>query len=155
MTAIASRRAAASPAARFAACYIAMLGAHNVADYWAQTTHQAANKGRHGSVHESAVGHRACLAHVAVYTVSGTITVCAANKILNLDATWRSVLTGQLISAASHYFADRRHTLRALAHRTGRGQFYDSDGGPELDQSWHMAWLVIAALATAITPRPS
>jgi len=112
MTTIASRRSATSPAARFAACYIAMLGAHNVADYWAQTTHQAANKGRHGSVHESAVGHPAGLAHVAVYTVRGTIAVCAANKkILSLDATWPSVLTGQFISAASHYFADRRLAL--------------------------------------------
>jgi hypothetical protein len=132
-----------------------MLGAHHIADYWAQTAHQATNKGRHGNVHEAAAGHRACLAHVAIYTVSGTSAVGAVNKILNLDASWRSVLAGQFISAASHYFADRRHTLRALAHRTGRGQFYDSDGGPLLDQSWHMTWLVVAALATATTPPPS
>jgi hypothetical protein len=155
MTAFVDRRASASPAARFAACYIAMSCAHNLADYWAQTTHQAANKGRHGDVHENAVGRRACLAHVAVYTVSGTLAVCVTNKILNLDATWRGMLTGQLISAASHYFADRRHTLRALAHRTGRGRFYDNGGGPMLDQSWHMAWLAIAALVTAAVPPSS
>ncbi|MDX6584717.1 MAG: hypothetical protein QOI10_3901 [Solirubrobacterales bacterium] len=155
MTMSADRRASASPAARFAALYVAMLGAHNIADYWAQTTHQATNKGRHGNVHENAAGHRACLAHVAIYTLGGTITVCTVNKILSLDTTWRNILTGQLISAASHYFADRRHTLRTLAHRTGRGQFYDSDGGPLLDQSWHTTWLAISALATATVPSSS
>ncbi|WP_445183471.1 transcriptional regulator [Pseudonocardia sp. Cha107L01] len=111
MTTITSRRATASPAARFAASYIAMPSAHTFADYWAQTTHQAT---RHAG--ENAVGRRACVAHVAVYTLSGTVTVCAANKMLSLDATWRGILIGQFISGASHYFADRRHPLRALAH---------------------------------------
>lgn len=146
------RRTSASPAARFAACYIAMLCAHNIADYWAQTSHQAHNKGRHGDAQENAAGRRACLAHVATYTLSGTVAVCAVSKVLHLDATVRGVLTGQFVSAASHYFADRGHTLRALAHRTGRGEFYDKGGGPTLDQSWHLIWLAVAALVTATVP---
>jgi len=143
-----------SPGARFAASFIALLAAHNLADYWAQTTHQAQNKGRHGNPHENAAGRAACLAHVAIYTASSAAAVSTVNKVLCLGASWRGMLAGQLMSSASHYFADRHHTLRALAARTGRLEFHDSGVSPAkgsalLDQSWHLSWLVLSALATA------
>jgi hypothetical protein len=59
-----------SPAGRFAASYTTLSSAHDLADYWAQTRYQATNKGRHGNAHENAEGRRACLTHVATYTMS-------------------------------------------------------------------------------------
>ena len=142
-----------SPGARFAAGYLTLVASHNVADYWAQTTYQANNKGRHGSVHENAVGRRACLNHVATYTAATTSAIAGVNKGLGLGANWRGILVGQAISSASHYFADRRHTLRKLAEHTGRLEFYDNGGSASLDQSWHLGWLALAALATATIGR--
>jgi hypothetical protein len=143
-----------SPGVRFAASFVALLAAHQLADYWAQTDYQVQNKGRHGSPHENAVGRLACAAHVATYTVAATGAVSGVNAALGLGASWRGVLAGQVLSSTSHYFADRRHTLRALAERVGKLDWYDSgegmaSGSVSLDQSWHLGWLALAALATA------
>ncbi len=144
-------RATTSAGARFAASYVTLIAAHESADYWAQTRYQAANKGRHGNVHEDAAGRRACLAHVATYTAISSAGVFGVNSGLKLGATWRGMLTGQLISFASHYFADRRYPLRELAARTGRLEFHDTTTGhASLDQSWHRSWLALAALATTV-----
>jgi hypothetical protein len=145
---------ATSPGARFAACFVALLAAHQLADYWAQTNYQAANKGRHGSPHDNAEGRVACMAHVATYTAVSGATVTGANCLLGLGANWRGVVAGQLISFATHYFADRRFPLRALAARTGKLEFHDAGeglakGSAVLDQSWHLGWLAVCALASA------
>jgi hypothetical protein len=145
--------ASTSPGARFAAAYLALWAAHNVADYWAQTTYQATNKGRHGNVHENTVGRQACLTHVATYTGATASAIVSVNRSLGLGANWRGIVLGQVVSSASHYFADRRHTLRKLAERTGRLEFYDSGGAASLDQSWHVGWLAVAALLTATVGR--
>ena len=139
---------------RFAATFAALFAAHHVADYWIQTDHQAANKGRHGSPSENAAGRAACLAHVASYSTAVTAVVAGTNRVLALGATWRGILAGQAISAVSHYWADRRYTMRHLATRAGKLDFYDrgeglAKGSAMLDQSWHLAWLTLAALATA------
>lgn len=152
-------RATTSRAARFAATFAALLAAHHVGDYWIQTDHQAANKGRHGDHSENTAGRHACLAHVASYTATTTAAVAGANQVLRLGASWRAVLAGQAISAITHYWADRRHTLRGLATRTGKLDFYErgeglARGSAVLDQSWHLAWLGIAALATATIDTP-
>jgi hypothetical protein len=143
-----------SPGSRFAATFAALLVAHHVADYWLQTEHQAVNKGRHGSPRENAAGRAACLAHVSTYSAATASAVAGANRALRLGASWRGILVGQAISAVSHYWADRRFTLRRLAEQTGRLAFYDqgeglAKGSAVLDQSWHIAWLALSALATA------
>jgi hypothetical protein len=143
-----------SPGTRFAATFIALQAAHNLADYWIQTSHQATNKGRFGNPHENAVGRLACLSHVANYTAVSTGAVVGANAALRLGLGWRGIAVGQLLSSASHYFADRRHTLRSLAARMGKLELYDSgegvaSGSTVLDQSWHQVWLALAALGTA------
>lgn len=69
------------------------------------------------------------------------------------------------MDAASHYWADRRTTLRALAAALGAGKaaFFDigaprpghddnptlGTGAYALDQSWHIGWLFVAALVVA------
>lgn len=143
-----------SPGTRFAATFIALHAAHNLADYWMQTTHQATDKGRFGNAHENAAGRLACLSHVASYTAISTSAVVGANAALRLGLGWQGIVVGQLLSSASHYFADRRHTLRSLAARMGKLELYDSgegvaSGSTVLDQSWHQVWLALAALGTA------
>jgi hypothetical protein len=126
-----------------------LLAVHNIVDYWAQTTHQAANKGRHGNPHANAAGRAACLAHVTTYTLAGTGALSVVNRVLNLGISGRGIAIGELLAGALHYYADRRYTLRALAARTGRLEFHDQGGAHLLDQSYHLASLAISALITA------
>ena len=109
----------ASPAATFAALAVALLVAHQVADHWVQTSHQAAHKGRPGWK-----GRRACAAHVASYTATTTAAVVILVLALDLPVTWTGVLAGQLVSAVTHYWADRRVTLQRLAQQLQLGGFY-------------------------------
>lgn len=137
----------------------ALLVAHNVADHWIQTDHQAQTKGGAGWR-----GRLACARHVATYTAC-TAAVVGLLGVLHLAAfgPWGFVL-GQLVSAVTHYWADRRTTLAKLAAALGSASFYrfgapreGRDDNPSLgtgayalDQSWHWLWLLIAALLTAL-----
>lgn len=139
-----------SRAAKFAAVSTLAYALHTVADHWVQTDHQAGTKGKPGRD-----GALACAAHVATYTAVNGGGVLALNRALGLGLTWRGILVGQVISAATHYWADRRYTLEALADATGKGDFYRRGqdlgrGSYALDQSWHMGWLSVAALVTTI-----
>ncbi|MBC8091380.1 MAG: DUF3307 domain-containing protein [Pseudonocardia sp.] len=147
-----------SAAVTFAAVLPALLVAHHVADHWVQTEHQAATKGR-----RDWTGRVACAAHVTSYTAVTAGTVAVLWWALGLAIDPMGFLLGQLVSAVTHYWADRRHTLAWLARVAGSGRFYvlgaprpgrDDNfslgtGAYALDQSWHWAWLLIAALLTA------
>lgn len=140
-------------AVTFAAVLAGLLVAHDVADHWVQTDAQAVGKGRRGRV-----GRRACVGHVATYTLVTATTVAALWVLLALPITPAGFLAGQATSAVTHYWADRRLPLARLAHRVGRGRLYRlgadvgclGTGGYALDQSFHRAWLLIAALLTAV-----
>lgn len=173
-----------SHAAKFAAVFAGLYAAHQIADHWIQTDHQANTKGR-----RDRTGQLACAGHVATYTATTTATTIALNKALNLGLGWKAILAGQAVSAVTHYAIDRRYTLAALCERTGKTTFlklgvprqvavfvkdsagtrtsvelvavaedgeqpvpFDNPslgtGGYALDQSWHIGWLLIAALAT-------
>jgi len=134
---------ASSPsiAAAFAATFAALVVAHQVADHWAQTSHQAGHKGLPGWE-----GRVACAAHVASYTLCTTLAVLGVWLALDLPLTLPGVLLGQVISAVTHYWADRRAPLRNLAERLRLGGFYrlgsprpalvlvvDQDGNPAYD----------------------
>lgn len=109
----------ASPAATFAAVAVALLVAHHVADHWVQTSHQAAHKGREGWA-----GRAACAAHVASYTLTSTLAVLGVVLALDLPVTLPGLLLGQVVSAVTHYWADRRTTLAKLAEKAGLSGFY-------------------------------
>lgn len=111
--------AATSPAASFAAVAVALVVAHQVADHWVQSSHQAGHKGRPGWE-----GRLACAAHVASYTLCTTLAVLGVWLALDLPVTLGGVLLGQVISAVTHYWADRRATLQRLAERLRLGGFY-------------------------------
>jgi hypothetical protein len=136
----------------------ALFAAHQVADHWVQTQHQADTKG-----HPGWAGRLACAAHVATYTA----TAALALALLALATDWTPsplwVAAGLAVSALTHYLADRRTPLRRLAKWTGAQRFYalgaprpGRDDNPSLgtgayalDQSWHIGWLFIAALLIA------
>ena len=129
-----------------AAVFAALFAAHQVADHWIQTQHQADTKGCAGWR-----GRIACAAHVATYTVTALVAVLALAWRTDLDASPAALAAGLVVSAVTHYIADRRAPLRAIADRTGAGQFYRVNGGGMngaylLDQSWHIGWLFVAAL---------
>jgi hypothetical protein len=148
-----------APAVSFAVVLPALLVAHQVADHWVQTDHQAGQKGRPGWA-----GRWACGKHVTTYTVVTTLAVLAVWGLFALPLSVAGVVAGQVVSAVTHYWADRRSTLAALAEATGSGAFYrlgvprpGRDDNPSLgtgayalDQSWHWLWLGVAAAVTAL-----
>lgn len=150
---------AADAAVTFAVVLPALLVAHTVADHWVQTGHQAAVKGQ-----RDWSGRWACVAHVASYTMVTAGVVALVWTLLGLAVTAGGFVVGQVVSAVTHYWADRRFTLAWLAARTGRSGFYvlgaprpDRDDNPTigtgayvLDQAWHWWWLLVAALLTAV-----
>lgn len=145
-------------AVTFAVVLPALLVAHNVADHWMQTNHQAVTKGQRGHA-----GRSACAAHVASYTAVTAVVVGLLWLVFDLDVSLPGFVAGQLVSAVTHYWADRRVTLARLAELVGKSAFYalgapraSRDDNPSLgtgayalDQSWHWLWLFVAALVTA------
>jgi len=129
-----------------------------LADHWAQTNRQAATKGRPGWD-----GRRACAAHVTSYTATAAALLALTAWRTGLDLNAGRCTLALLVSAASHYWADRRTTLAHLARLLGKQGFFDlgmprpgrddnpslGTGAYALDQSWHITWLFIAALIIA------
>lgn len=149
----------APQAVTFAATLPTLLVAHNVADHWVQTSHQAVTKSS-----ASWPGRAACASHVATYTAVTAGGVGLIWTVLGLPISTVGFVLGQLASAATHYWADRRSTLARFAELVGNGQFYRlgtprtgkddtphlGTGAYALDQSWHWLWLFVAALITAL-----
>lgn len=146
-------------AGTFAAVAVGLLIAHQVGDFWAQTHVQAMTKGQRNNA-----GRLACARHVASYTTITAAAVLALWGAFQLDITWTGFVLGQLLSAVTHYWADRRFTLARLAGLLGKTPFYvlgapraGRDDNPTLgtgayalDQSWHWGWLGVAAFLTAV-----
>jgi len=145
----------------FAAAAITLHAAHLTADYWLQTEHQAITKGTPGWR-----GRVACASHVAVLTATQAVFLLVADRLFGLDLSAGWVAAGLTLNAVTHWWADRRWTLRWLADlldRTrlvrGKGVFARlgdpvaavcGTGAHALDQSWHVVWLLpVAALAVA------
>ncbi|MFJ8474387.1 transcriptional regulator [Kitasatospora sp. NPDC094011] len=139
----------ASRAATFAAAYALLRASADLADHWIQTDHQAGTKGD-----RSAVGRRACAAHVATYTTTQAAALLLGTRLLGLRPKLRRVLTALAVSAATHYLADRRVPLLRAAEATRRGNFarladHGMNGAYILDQSWHHIVETCAALIVA------
>ncbi|MFB9906292.1 transcriptional regulator [Allokutzneria oryzae] len=149
----------------FAVVFVALYAAHLVMDHWGQTSHQAANKGRCGSRTENRAGRLACASHVATYTAGTALTtLLVALVFADVAVSPLGFVVGQAVSALTHYWADRRHTLARLAAATGKAGFYalgaprpGRDDNPSLgtgsyalDQSWHIGWLAVSAFLTAL-----
>lgn len=141
--------------AAFAAVFAALFAAHSVGDHWVQTHHQACAKGA-----PTAAGRLACLRHVATLTATKAAALAALALATGLAFSPLALIAGLAVDALSHYWADRRTTLAALAESIGKGDFYrlgapreGRDDAPHLgtgayalDQSWHIGFLFAAAL---------
>ena len=157
-----------SDALVFAAAFAALFAAHMVGDHWIQSDHSATRKGLTteqacaAGLHQHA-GRRACATHVASYTAVAALALVLVAWRTGLDFDWTRIVAGLAFSAGTHYWADRRFTLRRVCVRLGKERFYlhgaprdGHDDNPSLgtgayalDQSFHIACLFIAALIIA------
>ena len=128
----------------FAVAWAALSGGHQAADYWIQTHRQATRKTMPGWP-----GRRACLAHVATYTLTLAACLALAGTLLAVPPSWPHAAAGLAFSAVTHYAADLRTLLRRLAVRLGKGGYWDNGGAAPLDQSFHWFCLFLAALLIA------
>lgn len=141
-----------------AVVFCALYAAHAVGDHWVQTEHQAATKGA-----RSWAGRIACTAHVLTLTLTQLAALVAVVLVLGVELSGWQVAAGLAVNAISHWWADRRATLAALATAVGHGPFYGlgapragRDDNPSLgtgayamDQSWHIGWLFVSTLVVA------
>jgi len=137
----------------FASVFAALYAAHHVGDHWVQTHRQASMKSEPGKT-----GQWACFEHVFWLTVTKAAALALLWYVTRLPLGW-TLAPALLIDAASHYWADRRYTLHALAKRLGKTDFYNlglpkaapcGTGAYALDQSWHVGWLFLTSLITAV-----
>lgn len=137
-------------AIRFAAVSTVRSAAHQLADYWVQTDHQATTKGKDGID-----GCAACAAHVLSYSIVSASAVAIAGTAFGLELSVRGVILGELVSAITHYAADRREhgVLFNIARKLGKGGFLDRGGAPLLDQAWHHVANTLASATTALDAR--
>jgi hypothetical protein len=159
----------------FAAAFAALYAGHMVGDHWPSTHTGAMRKGLTkdqalaAGLHRHA-GPRACAVHVATYTATAALFLAAAAWRTGLPLDPRRTGLALAVSALSHYWADRRRTLRWLCRTLDRffpalckEAFYDlgaprpgrddnptlGTGAYALDQSFHVLFLFIAALVIA------
>lgn len=133
-----------TPALVFTTAFAALSAGHWAADYWVQTNVQAQRKGGPGWP-----GRRACLAHVAAYTLTVAACLLLAAVVLAVPLSAPRVAIGLLGNAALHYAADRRGPLYRLAVICGKGDYWERGGSAPLDQSFHWFCLFAAALVIA------
>jgi hypothetical protein len=146
-------RAAMSSTATFAAVAVSVYAAHQVGDYWVQSSDQAARKGQPGWV-----GRLACASHVLTYSVTLVMFVALADWWAGLHLVFGWLEAGIGLSAVTHYFADRRRPLAWVAAKFGKTGFYEAGSGLAtgaalLDQAWHWGWLFASALVISGGPK--
>lgn len=146
-------------AAIFGTSLVTLLAAHSVLDHWGQSDHQARTKSKPGRT-----GHTACASHVAVLTAGKATALFVVMAATGLRPHLWAVALGLAVDAASHYWADRRHTLAGLAARLPVRDFYTlgqpreghddaphiGTGAYALDQSFHVFFLFVAALIATL-----
>lgn len=148
------------PMAVVGGSFAALYAAHMVGDHWVQSDHDAQHKGLPGWT-----GRWSCARHVLTMTFTKLVFLVALEIVTGFDPHPAAVWGALAIDAASHYWADRRTTLAALAALIpGKAKFYrlgtprpGHDDNPSigtgayaLDQSWHIGWLFVAALILSI-----
>lgn len=87
----------------FSGVAVAMYVGHHVGDYWVQTDHDAAHKGKAGTE-----GVHACLRHVFSYVITqGVCVLLVSLATSEFIAPWLYV-AALIVSGVFHYAADRR-----------------------------------------------
>jgi hypothetical protein len=155
----------------FATAYVLMRAAADHADHWGQSDFDAQCKGatddapveyKHDDGTVTTVGtdggRRACLHHVIQYSATQGLVLVAGTRLLGIRLNPTAVAGALVISAVTHFAADRRvpnGLLHRLARATGKERFYKlADHGMSgsycLDQSWHHSFETLAAVIAAL-----
>lgn len=129
--------------------WVGMYGVHDFADYWLQTSHQAAHKAARGWY-----GRLACLRHVTGYTAAQALSAALLVHVTGTPLPPVALLAALAVSGGTHYVLDRRaplHWLVRLADRLhlGKTDFVDRGGAPHLDQAAHKLMITVAAVVGA------
>jgi len=128
----------------FAALFILLYAAHLLSDYPLQTDHQAAHKADAGRA-----GWRVSLSHAGTHVVVSAVALAVGQLVLGLGVGIIPAAASLLWIGASHAFIDRRWPVArwmTLARQAGWAQH---GGAAHVDQTFHVAALVAAALAMA------
>jgi hypothetical protein len=131
----------------FSSAFVTLYTAHSFGDHWVQTHRQACGKGGPGLR-----GRAFCAQHVVSLTITKLVALLALDLVTGLDIHPAYLAAALAVDGVSHYWADRRTTLQALAERLGKADFYKlgnghlGSGAYALDQSFHLLFLFIAAL---------
>ncbi|WP_030700932.1 MULTISPECIES: DUF3307 domain-containing protein [unclassified Streptomyces] len=126
----------------FASLFVLLYLGHLLADYPLQTDHQAAHK-----ADRSAAGWVANLTHAATH-VTACATALAVGALVLDDLALSLPLAVAALGwvGASHAFIDRRWPVQWWMNRTGQASWAANGGAAHVDQTAHIAALVIAAL---------
>lgn len=138
-----------STAGNAAAAYAAMRAASGIGDLWTQTPHQAVHKADVG-----VDGHRAMAGHIASYAGGQAVALVTANALLGMKLKPSRMAAAIALSAATHWFVDRRWPVRKLAEALGKEEFLALDTSVfgshfHLDQSAHHLMEAVAAVVAA------
>lgn len=147
-----------------ALAFAAMLAGHYIGDQWVQTSAQACKKALNGGAGAGcAVWH--CAKHVLTWTATTMAFLLGAVWWLHLPLRPGWVAVAVTVNAVTHFVADLRTPLIWFCRLLGMGGYIDhtqvtraggqvQGTGPgtglfHLDQAWHIAWLLVAALLVA------
>lgn len=149
-------------ASLFAAAFADLFAASQFADHWLQANRQALGKGLPGWP-----GRLACARHAAVVTTVLALSLAGTAAATGARFSVRWTALALALNGVTHWWADRRATLAALAGSIGKGALWSigmprpgrddnaclGTGAYVLDQSWHVFWLLVAALVIAAGSR--
>lgn len=126
----------------FAEVFVLLYVAHLAADYPLQTDHQASHKGDC-----TTAGWRANLAHASTHVATCAAALTLAVLVLDQQMSLPIAASALLWIGATHSFIDRRWPVRWWMEHTRQREFIKHGGAAHVDQTAHIAALVIAALA--------
>lgn len=128
----------------FATVFVLLYVGHLLADYPFQTDHQADHKADPG-----AAGWRANLDHAATHVVTCAFSLLAGMVVLDLSVSTWAAYGALAWIGVTHAFIDRRWPVRWWMERFGQSEWARHGGAAHVDQTAHVAALVVAALALA------
>ncbi|GAA1590832.1 hypothetical protein GCM10009678_86360 [Actinomadura kijaniata] len=133
------------------AVFAALYAAHQFGDHWVQTHRQAVLKGMRGRGPQVRRARRLCVGHVLSLAATKLVALLVVAVATGLELSPVAVAMGLVVDGISHYWADRREPLIALAERIGKGGWIQADPQAAylLDQSFHVVFLLVAALIIA------
>lgn len=133
-------------AAAFTVAFIALFGAHHLADYPLQTDHQAQHK-----ADKNARGWLANQAHAVTHTVVTGLLLAAATAVLQLPLTVAGTAAALAWVHVSHSAIDRRRGVAWWMAHTRQTGFAQHGGAAHVDQAAHIVLGLIPAAAFLAT----